>query len=437
MAAWSRLRSRLANVEGQLTLSWAELDTLVGGLPPSAHQHRAFWAGDRSMWKGFRATHVAINHEVTFVRHLAPKPTDRDKGVGVLGKPEGAADLVLIGCVKSKLDHPAPAKDLYTSALFHKERAYAQSSGKPWFILSAKHGLVSPDEVLEPYDVYLKETTAAYRVLWGATVVEQLAEAFGPVQGARVEIHASAAYVDPIRSRLEADGAHLLVPLSGLGLGKRLAWYEGPRNAAVVGAVAQYDSPHAQVDQEVAGRLLRYEGALSPQEFIATGGRGLRHPGLYSWWVDPIGAATLSAGLGHHIEPGLIYAGLAGATRTRSGKASGNTLWGRIRGMHLGGHHEFSTFRRSLGSILASALDAPGIDEVALTAWMFEHLHVVAVPVADAETLDDLETTVLTQLNPPLNLMKMPKTPIRKRLSELRRQCGAGTSFGIGDPVGS
>ena len=92
--------------------------------------------------------------------------------------------------------------------------------------------------------------------------------------------------------------------------------------------------------------------------------------------------------------------------------------------MHLGGRHEFSTFRRSLGSILASALLAPGIDEAALTAWMYEHLRVVAVPVADADTLDELETTVLAELDPPLNLMKVPKTPVRRRLSELRRQYG-------------
>ncbi len=45
---------------------------------------------------------------------------------------------------------PSPAKDLYVSALFDKERAYAERTGIPWFILSAQHGLVAPDEVLEP-----------------------------------------------------------------------------------------------------------------------------------------------------------------------------------------------------------------------------------------------------------------------------------------------
>ncbi len=66
--------------------------------------------------------------------------------------------MVLIGCVKTKLGHGAPAKDLYVSDYFAKMRAYAEASGRPWFILSAEHGLVSPEEWLEPYERYLPDT---------------------------------------------------------------------------------------------------------------------------------------------------------------------------------------------------------------------------------------------------------------------------------------
>lgn len=48
------------------------------------------------------------------------------------------ADVVLVGCVKRKLSHPAPARDLYTSPLFAKGRAYAEASGAAWFVLSAQ-----------------------------------------------------------------------------------------------------------------------------------------------------------------------------------------------------------------------------------------------------------------------------------------------------------
>jgi predicted nuclease with RNAse H fold len=92
--------------------------------------------------------------------------------------------------------------------------------------------------------------------------------------------------------------------------------------------------------------------------------------------------------------------------------------------MHLGSRHEFSTFRLSLGSILARARGESEIDEAALTLWMHNHLRVIAIPVNDADILNNLETAVLAVLDPPLNLAKMQRTPVRKRLAELRRQYG-------------
>ena len=55
---------------------------------------------------------------------------------------------------------------------------------------------------------------------------------------------------------------------------------------------------------------------------------------------------------------------------------------------------------------------------------MHEHLRLVAVPVADADTLGAVETDVLAELNPPLNLDKVPRDPRRQRLSALRKQYG-------------
>lgn len=89
--------------------------------------------------------------------------------------------------------------------------------------------------------------------------------------------------------------------------------------------------------------------------------------------------------------------------------------------MHLGKKHEFSTLRRSLGSVLAHGNGQTTIDEERLTLWMHSHLRVVLVPVADPDTLDALESDVLSALNPPLNLAKVPGTPLRQRLTVLRK----------------
>ena len=321
---------------------------------------------------------------------------------------ERLADLVLIGCVKTKLGHGAPAKDLYISDYFAKMRAYAEASGRPWFILSAEYGLVSPEEWLEPYERYLPDTSRDYRRAWGEQVAEQLEAAVGSLRGLVIDVHAGSAYVESIEAALRPRGAHVFDQLKGLTMGRRLSWY---RQQVV--ARATTESTIALLQDEPS--------ALPLGEVISSGRTSLAVPGMYSWWVDDAGAADLSRGLSFPIRAGLIYAGLAGATRS-GGSASSNTLWGRIATMHLGKRHEFSTLRRSLGSVLAEAEEQAAIDEEQLTAWMLAHLRVITVPVADVDTLDNLESEILTELDPPLNLAKVPKTQLRRQLSALRKK---------------
>ncbi len=58
----------------------------------------------------------------------------------------------LVSCVSLKRPIPSPARDLYISTWFLKARAYVEATRTPRFILSAEHGLLSPDEVITPYD---------------------------------------------------------------------------------------------------------------------------------------------------------------------------------------------------------------------------------------------------------------------------------------------
>jgi hypothetical protein len=45
--------------------------------------------------------------------------------------------IILVGCVKTKQDRAAAAKDLYVSTLWRGRRSYAERTRQPWFILSA------------------------------------------------------------------------------------------------------------------------------------------------------------------------------------------------------------------------------------------------------------------------------------------------------------
>lgn len=153
------------------------------------------------------------------------------------------------------------------------------------------------------------------------------------------------------------------------------------------------------------------------------------HPGLYAWYAAPSALDLLSAPFDEPL-PELIYAGQAGATSSRAGLERAATLHSRIRGNHLRGNLKASTFRRTLAAILRGPLglelDRPKVltasSNTALTAWIGAHLELVVAPHDDRARLAALEHAVLLALDPPLNLMGMPRTPTRSALKALRAQ---------------
>jgi hypothetical protein len=140
--------------------------------------------------------------------------------------------IALVGCVKSKRNGTHPARDLYVSALFGKRRGYVEAAGLRWWILSAKHGLVRPDEPLAKYDETLNDMSSIERHAWGEKVLAQLRRELPDLDGWTVEIHAGGRYVDAIRPGLLERGAHVLVPTAGKGLGEQLAFYGKARPSA-------------------------------------------------------------------------------------------------------------------------------------------------------------------------------------------------------------
>jgi hypothetical protein len=134
----------------------------------------------------------------------------------------------LVGCVKSKLTHAAAARDLYTSQLFRGGRCAVERSCERWFILSALHGLVEPDRVLEPYERTLTTASPSQRRAWSERVLGRIEATFGTdLSGHRFEAHAGRAYLAfGLVEGLEALGATVEQPLEGLGLGKRRAAYK-------------------------------------------------------------------------------------------------------------------------------------------------------------------------------------------------------------------
>jgi hypothetical protein len=132
---------------------------------------------------------------------------------------------VLVGCVSRKERSARPARDLYRTELFRRRRAYAEASARPWYIVSALHGLLKPEQVVDPYDVRLSDLTWEERHALAAKVAEDLAREVGPLAGCVFEVHAGEEYARMIAIGLRPHGVAITAPLRGLRIGEQLAWY--------------------------------------------------------------------------------------------------------------------------------------------------------------------------------------------------------------------
>lgn len=134
----------------------------------------------------------------------------------------------LVGCVKQKRRSAAPARDLYTSTLFKGRRTAVEATCDEWFVLSALHGLVRPDERLDPYDKTLNSLGHAERRRWSTNVLRDLETHLGALQGIHFELHAGATYLEfGLRDGLLRRGATVSWPTRGLAMGQQLQYYSG------------------------------------------------------------------------------------------------------------------------------------------------------------------------------------------------------------------
>ena len=162
-------------------------------------------------------------------------------------------DLVLVGCVKTKRRTRSAAKDLYSSPLWRYRRAYAESLGVPWYILSALHGLLDPDRPIDAYELALTDFRAKARRAWSARVLAELKRRTPAMRGKLIEIHAGATYVDHgLEEGLRDAGAEVHRPLAGIaGIGRQQAWYREKLQA-----YGKADQPHSPA-RSYAGRMAK------------------------------------------------------------------------------------------------------------------------------------------------------------------------------------
>lgn len=131
--------------------------------------------------------------------------------------------LVVVACSGKKLDHAAPARELYTGDLFRASVTWARSHGLRWTILSALHGIVGPGQVLDPYD-YRLDDVAVYGE-WVA-LRRRVRDVLQEIDPRSIVALGGANYVAMIREAAAPD-LHVWAPLQqlpGRGIGYYKSW---------------------------------------------------------------------------------------------------------------------------------------------------------------------------------------------------------------------
>jgi hypothetical protein len=207
---------------------WALLDDASRALPePFSRVALINWVSARrpdvgvaSIAKDIQAATANASHAQSSARPPLLHRVDRGlyrryrPGFEEAAPDDGTGRVLLVGSSGEVAGSPRPARDLFTSDGFARARAHAVRSGSPWFVLSAKHGLLDPDDVVGPFDVLLGDQPAGYRAAWAEWVVVQLADRVR-LPGATVEVHGGVDFAQALKAPLARRGARTEIPLPG------------------------------------------------------------------------------------------------------------------------------------------------------------------------------------------------------------------------------
>ena len=336
----------------EVTLSFADIESILGrALPPSASNYDAWWAniGDSPFtqhshaksWHsaGYKAQANRAAKTVRFYREsvsvVVPvidwngsgriDPVDIGISMAAAGTYEEVQSnsrerIALISCSKLKKSYPCKASELYSaSTLFSLSYEYAKMNADRVYIISAKHGLVAEDKVIEPYNETLNEKSPSERKAWSRMVLNQLRQVCD-IRQDEIIILAGKHYYEHLIPSLP----HAALPLGNLPLGKRIEFLQ--RNLA-------YPEGTVTGSADLALRLHQLFDRLP----------------TYNW--ETIDDIPFQDGIYIVYEKGETYKGLDRIVRIGTHTSKGR-LKQRLKDHFVRENHNGSIFRKNIGKAM-------------------------------------------------------------------------------------
>jgi hypothetical protein len=128
-----------------------------------------FRGNNRNRRRGFHNTYVfykVLKNSELWPKFIAKEQSEEENILSTLKK--GEKVLVITECTKEKLGYDfsvkVPAKQMYQGRLFKAVRNYCEKMGFDYVIISAKYGLLHPDDVIEGYEMVLRTKEDVERI---------------------------------------------------------------------------------------------------------------------------------------------------------------------------------------------------------------------------------------------------------------------------------
>jgi len=128
-----------------------------------------FRGNNRNRRRGFHNTYVfykVLKNPELWPKFINKEQNEEENILANLRK--GEKVLVITECTKEKLGYDSsikvPAKQMYQGRLFKTVRNYCEKMGFDYLIISAKYGLLHPDDVIEGYEMVLKTKEDVERI---------------------------------------------------------------------------------------------------------------------------------------------------------------------------------------------------------------------------------------------------------------------------------
>ena len=131
--------------------------------------------------------------------------------------------VAIIPCTSQKSNKPAPARDVWIGAHFQLVLAHAEMFYDKVLVMSYKYGLISPDFIIEPYDIDIRTAKAADKLKWWFLMKGHI-KTLSETDPLLIGMYTGNIERERIMNEFVQNGVkQVILPFEGLSVGERMS----------------------------------------------------------------------------------------------------------------------------------------------------------------------------------------------------------------------